>query len=154
MLSRVGTFGPPQSCRSSYTYACKWDIFPKTHKDFVFEKFWLSPNSQWVSVTTLPYFSVLYNSHIYLFQALRMYCIDTKALVFMFNRGSPYGFKFTIHPISTRICIPYKQWKVCASWPSGTLALSMQYILKNDLCTAINPLSFITLYNGCCRWFW
>ena len=30
---------------------------------------------------------------------LRMYCIDTKALVFMFNGGSPYGF--TIHPIFT-----------------------------------------------------
>ena len=30
-----------------------------------------------------------------------MYCIDTKALVFMFNGGTPYGF--TIHPIFTRI---------------------------------------------------
>ncbi len=29
---------------------------------------------------------------------LRMYCIDTEALVFMFNGGSPYGF--TIHPIN------------------------------------------------------
>ncbi len=43
-----------------------------------------------------------------------MYCIDTEALVFMFNGGSPYGF--TIHPIFTRIC--------------GTPALSMQYIIK------------------------
>ncbi len=34
---------------------------------------------------------------------LRMYCIDTEALVFMFNGGSPYGF--TIHPIFTRICM-------------------------------------------------
>ena len=31
----------------------------------------------------------------YLRQILRMYCIDTEALVFMFNKGSPYGF--TIH---------------------------------------------------------
>ncbi len=36
---------------------------------------------------------------------LRMYCIDTEALVFMFNGGSPYGF--TIHPIFTRICMLY-----------------------------------------------
>ncbi len=37
--------------------------------------------------------------------ALRMYCIDTEALVFMCNGGSPYGF--TIHPIFTRICMLY-----------------------------------------------
>ncbi len=37
------------------------------------------------------------------FMLLRMYCIDTEALVFMFNGGSPYGF--TIHPIFTRICM-------------------------------------------------
>ncbi len=30
-----------------------------------------------------------------------MYCIDTEALVFMFNGGSSYGF--TINPIFTRI---------------------------------------------------
>ncbi len=34
-----------------------------------------------------------------------MYCIDTEALVFMFNGGSSYGF--TIHPIFTRICRLY-----------------------------------------------
>ncbi len=34
--------------------------------------------------------------------ALRMYCIDTEALVFMFNGGSPYSF--TIHQMFTRIC--------------------------------------------------
>ncbi len=34
-----------------------------------------------------------------------MYCIDTEALVFMFNGGSPYGF--TIHPIFTRIYMLY-----------------------------------------------
>ncbi len=34
---------------------------------------------------------------------LRMYCIDTEALVFMFNGGSSDGF--TINPIFTRICI-------------------------------------------------
>ncbi len=33
---------------------------------------WRIANSQWVSVTTLPYFSVLYDSHIYLCQALKM----------------------------------------------------------------------------------
>ncbi len=27
---------------------------------------------------------------------LRMYCIDTEALVFMFNGGSPYGFTMTL----------------------------------------------------------
>ena len=37
---------------------------------------------------------------------LRMYCIDTEALVFMFNEGSSYGF--TIHPIFTRICMLYE----------------------------------------------
>ena len=31
-------------------------------------------------------------------EVLKMYCIDTKVLVFMFNRGSSYGF--TIHLIS------------------------------------------------------
>ncbi len=36
-------------------------------------------------------------------QSLRMYCIDTEALVFMFNGGSSYGS--TIHPIFTRICM-------------------------------------------------
>ncbi len=36
---------------------------------------------------------------------LRMYCIDTKALVFMSNGGSLYGF--TIHPIFTRISMLY-----------------------------------------------
>ncbi len=40
-----------------------------------------------------------------------MYCIDTEALVFMFNGG-------TIHP------------NVPASLLSGTLDVSMQYILK------------------------
>ncbi len=34
---------------------------------------------------------------------LRVYCIDTEALVFMFNAGSSYGF--TIHPIFTRVCM-------------------------------------------------
>ncbi len=32
-----------------------------------------------------------------------MYCIDTEALVFVFNGGSSYGF--TNHPIFTRICM-------------------------------------------------
>ncbi len=39
---------------------------------------------------------------------LRMYCIDTEALVFMFNGGSPYGF--TIHPIFKRICMLYRHY--------------------------------------------
>ncbi len=34
---------------------------------------------------------------------LRMYCIDTEAIVFMFNGGSSHGL--TIHPIFTRICM-------------------------------------------------
>ncbi len=34
---------------------------------------------------------------------LRMYCIDTEALVFVFNGGSSYSF--TIHPIFIRICM-------------------------------------------------
>ena len=36
---------------------------------------------------------------------LHRYCIDTEALVFMFNEGSSYGF--TIHPIFIRICMQY-----------------------------------------------
>ena len=55
---------------------------------------------------------------------LRMYCIDTKALVFMYNGASSYGF--AIHPISTRLCMLYLR----ASWLSGTPGLSMQYIPK------------------------
>ena len=39
-----------------------------------------------------------------------MYCIDTEALVFMINGGSPYGF--TIHPIFTGICMLEKQYQV------------------------------------------
>ena len=35
--------------------------------------------------------------HTFDLDTLRMYCIDTEALVFMFKEGSPYGF--TIHPI-------------------------------------------------------
>ena len=65
---------------------------------------------------------------------LRMHCIDTEALVFMFNGGSPYNF--TIHSIFTRLCIYfffnlYKQWNVPASLLSGTLGVSMQYILNS-----------------------
>ncbi len=43
---------------------------------------------------------------------LRMYCIDTEALVFMFNGGSLYGF--TIHPILTQSCFSSfeKQYQV------------------------------------------
>ncbi len=35
--------------------------------------------------------------------ALRMYCIDTGAIAFMFNGGSSCGS--TIHPIDTKICV-------------------------------------------------
>ena len=41
-------------------------------------------------------------------EELRMYCIDTEALVFMCNGGSPYSF--TIHPILTRICMLYRHY--------------------------------------------
>ena len=41
---------------------------------------------------------------------LRMYCIDTEALVFMFSGGSSYGF--TIHPIFTTICMLYLNYQV------------------------------------------
>ena len=36
---------------------------------------------------------------------LRMYCIDTGAIAFMFNGGSFCGL--TIHPIDTKICMVY-----------------------------------------------
>ena len=36
---------------------------------------------------------------------LRMYCIDTEAIAFMFNEGSSCGS--TIHPIDTKICVVY-----------------------------------------------
>ncbi len=50
-----------------------------------------------------------------------MYCIDTEALVFMFNGGSSYGFAFyLINKIAH------------ASWFSGTPGLSMQYILNEN----------------------
>ncbi len=48
-----------------------------------------------------------------------MYCIDTEALVFMFNGGSSYGF--TIHPIFTRICMLSK------THPVGPPAASCQH---------------------------
>ncbi len=41
---------------------------------------------------------------------LKMYCIDTKALVFIFNGGTPYGF--TIRPIFTRIPLPRGRYKL------------------------------------------
>ena len=36
---------------------------------------------------------------------LRMYCIDTRAIAFMFNGGSSCGS--TIHPIDTKNCMVY-----------------------------------------------
>ncbi len=55
--------------------------------------------------------------------ALRMYCIDTEALVFMFNGGSPYGF--TIHSIFTRICMlgwyTLKSMWIMAFWHPGPI---------------------------------
>ncbi len=82
---------------------------------------------------------------------LRMYCIDTEALVFMCNGGSSYSF--TIHPIFTRIffigldglkgpLLVYinhiNNEKQNASWLSGNPALSMQYILKSHLLDCFN----------------
>ncbi len=46
----------------------------------------------------------LFNIKLYIY--LRMYWVDTEALVFMFNGGSSYSF--TIHPIFTRISAPGK----------------------------------------------
>ncbi len=54
----------------------------------------------------MAYFCITWNNFQSPFPTnLRMYCIDTEALVFMFNGGSPYGL--TIHPIFTRICMLY-----------------------------------------------
>ncbi len=60
-----------------------------------------------------PFHGIHSNCWILLFHAeiciphlvLRMYCIDTEALVFMFNGGTSYGF--TIHTIFTWICMLY-----------------------------------------------
>ncbi len=54
------------------------------------------------------------------FITLRMYCIDTEALAFMFNGGSSYGFTVLYYLLS------------------GTLGVSMQYILKTG-----SPVSMI-----------
>ncbi len=62
------------------------------------------------------------------FYQLRMYCIDTEALVFMFNGGSPYGF--TIPPINNKKHVHHgflaPQPYLCST--------SLNYVLNGNPC--------------------
>ncbi len=76
---------------------------------------------------------------------LRMYCIDTKALVFMFNGGSSYGF--TIHPIFTRICmLPY----VCPSHKNNDMYLHHCFLApRGYLCSTSLKYQLFLMHMVC-----
>ncbi len=79
-----------------------------------------------------------------------MYCIDTRAIAFMFNGGSSCGS--TTHPIDTK---SYKLWNMHRTLLSDTLGLSMQYILKSiNIAKLIWNKTFLQLFciNILSRW--
>ncbi len=93
-------------CRFSLHYAFNSDNYSNLEDSMLLRQgyyfkhviFKMNSISQELACKKLEYYRGV---HQLLKTHLRMYCIDTEALVFMFNGGSPYSF--TIHPIFTRI---------------------------------------------------
>ena len=70
----------------------------------------VTQRSIWIHCATLP--SLMNRMDNNFCTDLRMYCIDTEAIAFIFTGGSSYSFTIHLDPIftSTSIQLSYKQW--------------------------------------------